>query len=619
MTNLTTTRDQQRTSASVSNSVIEDHTQFLGMIEAVGIRDGADAILTIDTETQDKEIRDGRNRCIGISASVTLGNGTYYTHYFPLYHTSSPEANLGEVLFDRLRRLMEYWPGWLVFHNAKFDLVSLKTAGINYAGKFYDTMLMCHLVNENYPFEKSLNACVRVYVDKEESKKDDIGFKTLIKYKGWGGLTAAEMHDYAVHDALITHRLFDAILKRFLAEVPAAYWVHKQKFTRVMIAMESRGVRIDKGMISSMIEIGDAELERIRGELKGFNPGSSKDLKKLFIDKLGLPVVKLTDAGNKLVKQGKTVDPYDYPSFDKEAMEEYDRMLEYEDDPTAKLVFAYRGWQKTVSSNYRAYMETVSPDGRVRPNYKLHGTRTGRCSCERPNLQQIPRSSQKPWNGNLKQAFVPDVGFRLWEFDYAQLELRLATAYADEKGLKQVFAEDRDIFTEMSVGLGMVRQDTKTFVYSTQYGAGLDRLMHVFKVSRDKADAMRRNYYDTYPGFVRVSNRAATLCRGAGKVKLWSGRYRHFWSKQDDAHKAFNSIIQGGAADIVESVMVRLFETYDNDDCRMLLTVHDSVVFEIKDGMEDTYVPLIKELMEDVKPDFKVKFKVEAKEWGLAA
>jgi DNA polymerase-1 len=206
------------------------------------------------------------------------------------------------------------------------------------------------------------------------------------------------------------------------------------------------------------------------------------------------------------------------------------------------------------------------------------------------------------------------------EFDYSQLELRLATAYADERELKQVFLEGRDIFTEMSKELGMVRQDTKTFVYSTQYGAGLDRLMHVFKVTRAQAEQMRTNYKERYPGFVKVESIAKMRCRTRGKVQLWSGRYRHFFDRDGEAHKAFNSAIQGGAADIVEHVMVRLFKEIDNEEeCRMLLTVHDSVVFEIREELVEDYSAAIIEIMSDVRPDFGVKFAVEGKEFGKAA
>lgn len=577
--------------------------QFIELAIAVGKTDKENAILTVDTETNAKDIRDGRGYAIGISMAVKVDEA-YFGIYVPFKHKTETEGLATPEQMARLKAVLEFWPGYLVFHNAKFDLESLRTAGINYTGKFFDTMLMCHLINENFPFAKDLTSCVKHYVSKDESKKDDPAFTYLTEYYGWDGVPIHIMYEYAVHDAYITAKLFFAIIDKFKEEVPEEYWEHKQRFTRVVIAMERRGVNLDQGMSREMARIGEEMMEDIMVDLNGFNPGSPKDLHYLLIEKLGMPVVKRSKKTQK-------------PSFDKEAMEEYDRMLEGENDPTAKLVFAYRGYQKTTSSNYKAYLELVSPDGRLRPNYKLHGTKTGRMSCEKPNLQQIPRQSDKPWNGNLKQAFIPAPGYILYEFDYSQLELRLGTAYAKEAALLEVFADpDRDIFTEMSKTLEMTRQDTKTFVYSTQYGAGLDRLSHVFRVSRDKADDMRRGYYNAYPGFVKVSKRASQLCKMSGKVQLWTKRYRHFWDRKEDAHKAFNSVIQGGAADIVEHVMVRLYNEIDCDDARMLLQVHDSVVFEIREDLVETYVPKIQAIMEDVQPDFGVTFKVEAKKWG---
>jgi DNA polymerase I-like protein with 3'-5' exonuclease and polymerase domains len=110
-------------------------------------------------------------------------------------------------------------------------------------------------------------------------------------------------------------------------------------------------------------------------------------------------------------------------------MEQYDEILSHSDDKRAQLVLEFRGWQKAVSSLYKPATELVSIDGRIRPNFKAHGTKTGRLSCESPNLQQIPRSGTKPWNGDAKQTFIPELGFKLVEFDYSQLEFRLAAAY----------------------------------------------------------------------------------------------------------------------------------------------------------------------------------------------
>jgi DNA polymerase-1 len=506
----------------------------------------------------------------------------------------------------KLKEKIEGYGGYLVFHNAKFDLVSLRSLGINYTGKFYCTLKIAHLINENQPYSLSLDACSKWYL-KDPGKKVTSTFEGLKKLYGWGGIPPKYMAEYAEYDAELALRLMEHFLTLMDEELKKYWDEQKMPFHQVIMTMESRGVRVDQDLCRRMVILGESAMQDII-DILGLNPGSPKDLKVLLIDKLGLPAVKVSE------KTGK-------PSFDKEAMGQYEEMLELRDDPTAAYILEYRGWQKSVSSNYRAYLELISPDGRLRPNYKLHGTKTGRMSCEKPNLQQIPRSSNKSWNGVMKQAFIPEDGYGLWEADYSQLELRLGTAYAEQhtdasEGLKRVFAEGRDIFTEMAGQLNMPRFQAKTTVYTVQYGGGANRLSTVFGISVERAKSIIDNYYATYPGFRTVSDMAKRKVSVNGKIQLWSGRYRHFQYPQDEARKAFNSVIQGGAADIVERTMLRLFREVDCDDCRMLLQVHDSVVFEIRRGMEDYFRPKILAIMENIEPDFGVKFAVDMHKWG---
>lgn len=365
--------------------------------------------IAIDTESTGQDVRDGRGWGIGLSVGGYYCSVLMYS-YVPVRHSAGD--NVDPEDFQRLKTAIENFDGWIIFHNAKFDLVSLASMGINYEGKFFDTMLMCHLINENLPYSKSLNDCVKHYVGKEHSKKNDEEFQAAVKMFGWD-MPVVFMKSYAAWDAALTIMLFKAIYEQFKQEVSPEYWNHKQQFIRVIIAMEARGVGVDTAKCSRMIAIGESNMQDILDDL-GLNPASPKDLKELLIDRMGLPVVKETGKGA--------------PSFDKFAMEIYEQMLEARSDETAEKILIYRGWQKTVSSNYRAYLDLLSPDGRLRPNYKLHGTKTGRMSCEKPNLQQIPKSSAKEWNGDLKSTFLPTVGYRLYEADYSQLELRLATA-----------------------------------------------------------------------------------------------------------------------------------------------------------------------------------------------
>jgi DNA polymerase-1 len=338
-------------------------------------------------------------------------------------------------------------------------------------------------------------------------------------------------------------------------------------------------------------------------EILGLDPGKPKDLQVLLLDKLGLPVLKRSE------KTGK-------PSFDKEVMITYDEILARQRNATAEHVLSFRGWQKSKSSNYDSYIRLRSPDGRLRPNYKLHGTKTGRCSCSDPNLQQIPRVSNKPWNGRMKKAFIADEGWELWEADYSQLEFRLTAHIANEMSLLEVFDDvTRDIFTEMSGPLGLVRQDTKTFVYATGYGAGINKIHHTLGVSTDRAAQIRASYWQAYPNIKYVSDQARLTVLRKKKIKLWSGRYRHFQWPQSEAHKALNSWTQGGAADFVERRMHTLFEELESDSCHMLLQVHDSVVFAIRSDMVEKTLPEIKRIMENVE-GFRVRFKVDIHRWG---
>lgn len=571
--------------------------------------------IALDTETNGYDIRDGRGYCYGISLASRIPGGNTVSLYLPFRHPNGPDGlshNYGAIELDQLKNAIENYDGYLIFHNAKFDLESLRTLGINYTGKFYCTMQMAHLINENLPYSKSLDSCGKYYL-KDPGKKESPLFKGFLKLYGWVGMIATVIYEYAAYDADLTYRLWEHLLPLFNKEVSEDYWNRKQKFYHVIRTMERRGVAIDTELCRRMIVHGELAMEDIVEILGDRNPGSPKVLEQLLLHDLGLPLVKPTKGTKKLPRDKWK------PSFDKEAMAVYDQILERQDNPLAEYILSYRGWQKSVSSNYKPYLALLSPDGRLRPNYKLHGTKTGRMSCELPNLQQIPRSGTKAWNGTMKKAFIARPGYKLWEADYGQLELRLASAYADEHGLKTVFLQGRDVFSEMAVELGMPRFEVKTLTYTIQYGGGNTRVSQVFGVSIERASEIREHFYNTYPGFRTISNLAARKASTNGKLQLWSGRYRHFLYPKDESHKAFNSVIQGGSADIVERTMVRLFEQVDNDEeCRMLLQVHDSIVFEIKEGTEDKYLPLIKETMENVEPDFGVKFAVDIHEWGAA-
>ena len=564
--------------------------------------DNPDAVIAVDTETTGLSVASKEHVCIGVSIATVI-DGNPISHYFPVQHKVG--ENVSKPTLDKLKYVLERPGTVLVFCNAQFDLLSLETIGIIASELYFiDVPTVAHLINENKPYNKGLDSLAQFYL-KDEGKVKDLAIDKE-KKTGWENTTWQMMWDYAVRDAELTWRLWD-LLKQMpqWKELPEEIWPHKQDLVRALLSMKRHGVHIDVQLAQKYVQLGEEHMARIEKSL-GINPASPKQMKKLLIDDLGLPVVKSS------VKTGA-------PSFDKQAMLAYDSMLEELNSPVATQIKEFRGWQKAVSAAYRPYLDLLDVDGRLRCSYRLHGTATGRLSCAEPNLQQIPKSSDKPWNGKVKDCFIPEPGWELINADFSQLELRLATAYAGEEELKTVFNEGRDIFTEMSKQLGMSRHETKTLVYSMQYGAGEQRLMDAFNVTKAESKAIRQNYFTTYPNFRQFNERCTAKVEQSGRIKIWTGRERHF-ENRNDGYKAMNSVIQGGAADIVERIMVKCFKELEGPDCRMLLQVHDSITFEVKESAVPQYMNKIRTTMEDVNSvtgdvNFDVRFAVEVDSW----
>ena len=566
-------------------------------MQKIGSTDNS--LVAIDTETNGQDIRDGRGICYGVSLATPD-----YALYLPFRHINLPEQNYTLQRFlPLLQRILDEKVA--IYHNAKFDLLSLETLGLKARGKrFVDTMILSHLIDENRPFAgKSLDAVTKMYLD-DGGKKADPEYKAVLKIVGYKNMSAEMTSEYAAWDARLTYELYQKLLPKLRAEDLSDVWLHKADMIDRLISMEQWGVAVDVPLCEEMSEIGKDEMYEIVELLDHLSPSKTKDMHTLLIEMLGLPVVKLTPAGK--------------PSFDKYAMQEYDVLLEMNKSQIAKWILEYRGWQKSVTSNYDPYVRLLSPDGRLRTDYWLHGTVTGRLSSHSPNLQQIPRVGEKPWNGKLKQAFIPEPGYTLIEGDYSQLEFRLSSSFAKQQELIEIFnTPDRDIFSEIAKSMGIERQEAKTLVYCISYGGGARRIAFLFGVDESRGAKIRDEFFGLYPKLRLASNYAQNYAKAKTKIPTWTGRYRHFIHPTDEAHKAYNSIVQGGAADFVEKAMVRCARNgLDSNDCRMLLQVHDSIVWEVRTDRLDEFKPAIRHYMEASEYDFGVKMKADIHEWG---
>lgn len=573
--------------------------------------------IAVDTE--------GVEKMMGISVAV---QGFPQGFYLPFNHF---EGNLTDE--ERTDLWQIFKNATLIFHNAVHDLRVLARNGYVHRGNFYDTMLMAHWINEN-AVDFSLNAVSLRLGGKPKAMPPQMSM--LIDSDGWDVVPVAWMDEYSSNDAFITLHAFLKMIDEFRRQgfdtvrplFGNSLWDEEQDFINlVMGPMMELGIKVDVEFCITEYMKGTAIMAECKKEL-GFNPASPIALKKFLIDELGLPVLKHTKACKKCYPDNKRDTPAHVsnhegkPSFDKDAMAEYEIMLEKVNDGRAAVILRYRGWQKTTSSNYKPYMELVDENYVLHPGYKLHGTKTGRLSCANPNLQQIPKSSDKEWNGNLKQAFIPRDGYNLWTVDYSQLQYRMTCAYAECYELIDIFNDaSRDIFTEQAGQMGWLRADVKTLVYLILFGGGARRAATAFGVPQSQGKDLVEEFHSMYPQIRQCSNQAQNAARKQGHVAYWTGRRRHF-PKGSALYRSLNAVIQGGEAEIIKRAMIELAKTVCDENCRMVLQIHDEIAFEIREGMEDQYIPRIQKVMEAAGEKFceyvkvQVRFATDYKRWG---
>lgn len=396
------------------------------------------------------------------------------------------------------------------------------------------------------------------------------------------------------------------------------------EFLMSLYRMMKRGIKIDVGFTETLHKEAEERMNVVTNSL-GFRASEKTKLQPFLLEELKLPVLKMGKTG---------------PSFDKYVMEEYDYLLEMrgENDERAQQVLEFRGWQKADSSFYKPYLNLLSTDGRLHPSFKLHGTVTGRLSCSVPNLQQIPRKGKFSWNDRTKQCFIPEEGWELWEFDYKTLEFRIAAIYAGNGELIDRINAGEDIHQATvdmirdRTSLIYDRQDIKTTNFLKLYGGGPNKLAMQLKVKdhiwdgyhpiaakscKCKSCVVNRAWNDTFPEMRAIMYAVTEKAVTQKYVKYWSGRKKHYgtyWNKGEE-HKGFNALCQGGGAEIVKHALVKC-RNVETETARPILTVHDSLVWEIRPEKVDATIQQVSTIMKDFH--FPVNIDVDVKKWGAA-
>lgn len=569
--------------------------------------------VVVDTETYYIQ-PNKKTMMLGLVAAAKIkGREEYETSfYFPFRHEHDPNLfgtqNLPMEWLKDLKPIFERDEVTLLFHNAKFDIKVGLNDGLNFSAPFYDTMLMSHMADENgtHALKRLGKEIYGISADVEEKKIKEIA-KQLGGGKiadGWHKLPPDVMAKYAEKDLVLTASLKDHYLNELERQELLTLWPREEEFCRFLIDMERTGVLIDQDKAMQLAEHCAARRAEIRSAI-GFDPMKPDRLaRKLFApEPVGLGYLPVAYG-----KPSKSF-PEGRPVMDKHVLSLYDH-------PVVDSILEYRGLVKAESTWFQGFLDAVWEDGRVHPDFRQHGTVTTRLSCGGPNMQQLPRQDEEDAESvqiktRVKEIILAPPGFEVWEFDYSQLEPRLAACYSQDEALIDIYVNERDIYQETADKLGITRYQAKQLFLAIMYGAGKAKTAEMLGVDVKSSSIIVSEFWSVYPGLRATVQAASEAAVQRGWVRLWTGRRRHF-KYPSEAHKAFNSILQGGGAEIVKETGLRLRR--EIPELRIISQVHDSYWFEIDKSEKDSVLPLIQKIMEWPGDEFRVPFPVEGKQ-----
>ena len=560
----------------------------------------AEGVVAVDTETDMLD-------CVSCGlVGISLAVAPNAACYIPVGHGGTDmfaerPAQLDKALvLAKLKPLLEDNAVLKVGQNLKYDMTVLRRHGIEVA-PYDDTIVMSFDLEAG----KSLSGHGMDETARQHLGHECISFKEVVG-TGKNQISFAEVPlpratEYAAEDADVTLRLW----KRFKARIAneganRVYELVDRPLVGVIAKMEHQGIKVDREALSRLsaeFTAGIAALETEIHEIVGqpFAIGSTQQLGAILFDKMGYK-------GGKKGKSGAY-------STDVTILEQ----LKAQGAPIAAKVLEWRQLSKLKSTYTDALQAQINKDsGRVHTSYSLTGAQTGRLSSTDPNLQNIPIRTEV--GRQIRHAFVAEPGHVILAADYSQIELRLAAHMADVPALKEAFAAGEDIHAATAEQLfGEVNRETrgraKTINFAILYGISRWGLAGRLEISADEAQDMISRYYERFPGISIYINETIEKARERGYTETLFGRKTWFprikasiqHERQGAERAAINAPIQGTSADIIKRAMVRMgpaLEAAGLSGVRMLLQVHDELVFEVPEGDVDAASAVIRRVME---------------------
>ena len=555
--------------------------------------------VAIDTET------DCIDCIVARLAGISLATAPNKACYIPvghsgadLYSDAPSQLPIGLVL-EKLKPLLEDPAVLKIGHNLKYDWVMLNKAGITPA-PIDDTMVMSFDLDAGRSFGHGLEELAKLHF-----AHDCIPFKQLCgtgaKQITFDKVPLADATEYAAEDADLTLRLWLRLKPRVAAERASRIYERVDKpLVPVIARMERRGIKVDRDYLARLSAEFGRDIQALEAKIYEaacgpFTIGSPQQLGHVLYERLGLK-------GGRKGKSGQY-------STDVNELER----LAAEGVDCARLVLDWRQLTKLKSTYTDALQAQVNPDtGRVHTSFSLTGAQTGRLSSNDPNLQNIPIRTEI--GRKIRDAFVAEPGYKLLSADYSQIELRLAAHMADVPQLKEAFRAGVDIHNMTAEELfGTVDRDTrnkaKTINFAILYGISSWGVAGRLGIAKDEGKAIIDRYFERFPGIRAYIHSTLATARERGFTETLFGRKTHFLPNIRSPNQsiragaeraAINAPIQGTSADLIKRAMARMDDALAKaglDGVRMLLQVHDELVFEVPDGREEEASAVIREVM----------------------
>ncbi len=576
---------------------------------------------SIDTETTSLDAHQAD--LVGISLCYKPG----YSGYIPLSHNSGKNLDALKVL-KILKPYLEDRSIKKIGQNIKFDYIVFFKRGIKIRS-IEDTMLMSYVLDAGRN-RHNLDTLAEIHLQHK-----NISFKEIVgtgkKQLNFSEVDIALAKDYAAEDSDITLRLYKIFLNNLRSEKLLQIYENFEKpMVEILAQMEINGVKIDNKFLAKLSEKFGKKIQKLEKDIfvltkSKFNIGSTKQLGEILYNQLKISSLKRTKKGSFATSASVLED------------------LAFKGHKLPKLILEWRQITKLKNTYSDSLQEHLNPKSkRIHTSFLLAATTTGRLASSDPNLQNIPIKTED--GKEIRKSFISDKGYSLVSADYNQIEMRILAEIADVKELKKAFLNNDDIhsitasqvFNKKIKEIDQdMRRKAKAINFGIIYGISQYGLAKQIGVSNNEAEDFLNAYFIKFPEIKDYMNETIKFCRKSGYVNNIFGRRTHLIGINDKNYNvrnfqeraAINAPIQGSASELMRLAMIRLnteFSEYKNEKIKILLQIHDELIFEIKSSKLNEISKKIKEIMNGVESSEYHKFSVpllidlnSGENWGM--